>query len=114
MPQDGCALLHRQGQGPSRTAGPQKVRSPHVKFGSGLTLAPFRTATVVAFTGVNKEDTASFQKLQEVIRESYNNRYDESRRRWGGGALGAKSRAIKAQKEKAVAAAEAARAAGLR
>lgn len=69
-----------------------------------------KTASCVAFTGVKKEDANTFAQLTEVIKEQYNDRYDALRRRWGGGALGAKSRAALAKKAKAIAAEEAARA----
>jgi len=71
-----------------------------------------KTATVVAFTGVNKDDTATFQKITELAKENYNARYEETRKRWGGGVLGSKSTAAVVKKQKAVAAEEAARAKG--
>merc|ERR1719504_210880 len=61
-----------------------------------------KTATVLAFTDVKKEDQSSFNKLTESIRNNFNEREDVNRR-WGGGIMGAKSQERTRQKEKAVA-----------
>lgn len=63
-----------------------------------------KTAAVVAFTTVNKEDQAEFGKLVEVVKTNYLDRYDELRRKWGGGNVGIKSRAKMLKREKAIAA----------
>lgn len=43
----------------------------------------------------------ALSKLVEAIKNNFNERYDEIRRHWGGGLLGAKSRARIAKLEKA-------------
>lgn len=50
-----------------------------------------KTATTLAFTNVNSEDKTSLSKLVEVCKTNFNERYDELRRHYGGGVLGAKS-----------------------
>ncbi|XP_054153065.1 60S ribosomal protein L7a-like isoform X2 [Oppia nitens] len=57
--------------------------------------------TAVAFTNVNPEDKVSLTKLVEVVKTNFNDRFDEIRRQWGGGILGAKSRAKISKLEKA-------------
>jgi len=57
--------------------------------------------SALAITTVNPEDKVSLTKLVEVIRTNFNDRFDEIRRQWGGGQLGAKSRAKITKLEKA-------------
>jgi len=57
--------------------------------------------SAIAVTNVNPEDKVSLTKLVEVIRTNFNDRFDEIRRQWGGGILGAKSRAKITKLEKA-------------
>ena len=68
------------------------------------------TCPALALTGVRKEDQASLNKLLESVKTDFNERYDEVRRRWGGGILGAKTLAAVARQEKARAKEAAARA----
>jgi large subunit ribosomal protein L7Ae len=60
-----------------------------------------KTATCLAFTQVNPEDKAQLAKLTEAIKTNFNDRSDEIRRHWGGGVMGAKSKARIAKLEKA-------------
>eukprot|EP00729_Bicosta_minor_P007132 gene7132-20762_t len=50
-----------------------------------------KTATVLAFTDVKKEDQTSFNKLTESIRNNFNERADTFRKTWGGGIMGSKT-----------------------
>jgi len=50
-----------------------------------------KTATVLAFTDVKKEDQSSFNKLTESIRNNFNERADTFRKTWGGGIMGSKT-----------------------
>merc|ERR1712110_276608 len=59
-----------------------------------------KTATAVALTGVRPEDQKEFAQLVEVVRLAYNEKYDETRKKWGGGLMGMKSQAIIARYEK--------------
>lgn len=60
-----------------------------------------KTTSVVAITQVKPEDKVKLQKVNEVVRAAFNDRYDEIRRSWGGGILGKKSQARKARLDKA-------------
>lgn len=60
-----------------------------------------KTASSVALTKVLPEDKVKLQKVVEVVRASFNDRYEEIRRSWGGGVLGKKSQARKARLDKA-------------
>lgn len=60
-----------------------------------------KTASSVAITKVRPEDKVKLQKVIEVVKASFNDRYDEIRRSWGGGVLGKKSQARKARLDKA-------------
>jgi large subunit ribosomal protein L7Ae len=50
-----------------------------------------KTATAVALTGVRKEDEAELAQLVQAVRGSFNERYDEIRRTWGGNVMGIKA-----------------------
>lgn len=50
-----------------------------------------KTATVLAFTEIRKEDQAALNKLKESIKTNFNDRFAELNRRWGGGIMGAKT-----------------------
>lgn len=60
-----------------------------------------KTTSAVAITSVKPEDKVKLQKVIEVVRAAFNDRYDEIRRSWGGGILGKKSQARKARLDKA-------------
>jgi len=59
-----------------------------------------KTATAVAITRVNKEHQTAFAKLTSNIKGIYNDRFDEFRKQWGGGKLGAKSTHALSKKKK--------------
>jgi len=59
-----------------------------------------KTVTAMALTSVNSEDKTSLSKLVEVCKTNFNERYDEMRKHYGGGILGAKSLARIAKLEK--------------
>jgi len=50
-----------------------------------------KKTSCVAITDVDSGDRANLNKLIESIKTNYNDRYDEIRKNWGGGLLGAKS-----------------------
>lgn len=60
-----------------------------------------KTTSAVAITKVKPEDRVRLQKVIEVVKTSFNDRFDEIRRSWGGGILGKKSQARKARLDKA-------------
>ncbi|KAF1991824.1 L30e-like protein [Aulographum hederae CBS 113979] len=61
-----------------------------------------KTAAVVALTEVRSEDKSELSKLVSAIKEGYSDKYEEHRRHWGGGIMGAKANAREAKKRKAL------------
>jgi hypothetical protein len=64
-----------------------------------------KTAAVLAITEVRSEDKSEFAKVISAIKEGYSDKYEENRRHWGGGIMGAKAVARQEKKRKAVEAA---------
>jgi large subunit ribosomal protein L7Ae len=60
-----------------------------------------KTCTAIALTQVDGGDKANLNKVIEAVKTNYNERYEEIKRHWGGGLLGAKSAARIAKLEKA-------------
>ncbi|KAF2104295.1 60S ribosomal protein L8-B, partial [Rhizodiscina lignyota] len=69
------------------------------------TLVHKKTAAVVALTEVRSEDKSEFSKLVSAIKEGYSDKYEDHRRHWGGGIMGAKANARQEKKRKALEAA---------
>jgi len=63
-------------------------------------LVHHKTATAVAIKGVKPEDKQEFAQLVSVIRGNYNDKYEEMKKKWGGGIMGLKSQAVTKQREK--------------
>ncbi len=61
-----------------------------------------QTAAVLAFTEVRSEDKSELSKLISAIKEGYADKYEESKRHWGGGIMGAKATARQEKKRKAL------------
>jgi len=61
-----------------------------------------KTAAVLALTEVRAEDKSEFAKLLSAIKEGYTDKYEDTRRRWGGGIMGPKATARQEKKRKAV------------
>ena len=59
-----------------------------------------KTATALAITAIRPEDRAALNTLTDSVRNNFSERYDELRKRWGGGIVGSKSRAAKAKQER--------------
>ncbi|KAI0567562.1 60S ribosomal protein L7a [Gracilaria domingensis] len=68
-----------------------------------------KTATAVAFTQVRPEDKSELTKIIESCNSSFAERYEDVRKRWGGGIMGIKSNHKSEKKRKALAAEEAKR-----
>lgn len=68
-----------------------------------------KTATAVAFTALRPEDKAEFTKIVETINSSFTDRFDDIRRKWGGGVMGMKSQHKLEKRRKAIEAEEAKR-----
>lgn len=61
-----------------------------------------KTAAVLAFTEVRPEDKSELAKLVSTIKEGYADKYEESKRHWGGGIMGQKAIARTEKKRKAL------------
>lgn len=61
-----------------------------------------KTAAVLALTEVKSEDKSELSKLVSTINEGYTSKYEEHRRHWGGGIMGAKANARQEKKRKAL------------
>jgi len=61
-----------------------------------------KTAAVLALTEVRSEDKNEFSKLVQAVKEGYTDKYEENRRHWGGGIMGAKANARQEKKRKAL------------
>nr|GME08039.1 60S ribosomal protein L7a-1 [Ipomoea batatas]GME19327.1 60S ribosomal protein L7a-1 [Ipomoea batatas] len=47
-----------------------------------------KTASVLCLTSVKNEDKLEFSKILEAIKANFNDKYDENRKKWGGGIMG--------------------------
>lgn len=61
-----------------------------------------KTAAVIALTEVRSEDKTELSKLVQAIKEGYAEKYEEAKRHWGGGIMGAKANARTEKKRKAL------------
>jgi len=61
-----------------------------------------KTAAVLAITEVRAEDKGELAKLITAVKEGYTEKYEEQKRHWGGGIMGAKANAKVAKKQKAL------------
>ncbi|KAI5305335.1 hypothetical protein KEM56_004696 [Ascosphaera pollenicola] len=61
-----------------------------------------KTSAVLALTEVRSEDNAELAKLVTAVKEGYNDKYEETRRHWGGGIMGAKAVDRRVKKQKAI------------
>ncbi|XP_038876465.1 60S ribosomal protein L7a-2 isoform X1 [Benincasa hispida] len=62
-----------------------------------------KTASVLCLTTVKNEDKLEFSRILEAIKANFNDKYDEYRKKWGGGIMGSKSQAKTKAKEKLLA-----------
>ena len=60
---------------------------------------------MLALTEVRGEDKSELAKLVSTIKEGFNDKYEDSRRHWGGGIMGQKAIARTEKKRKAAEAA---------
>lgn len=84
----------------------RKMEIPYciVKGKSRLgTIVHKKTATVLCLTTVKNEDKLEFSKILEAIKANFNDKYDENRKKWGGGIMGSKSQAKTKAKERLLA-----------
>ncbi|KAI5670939.1 hypothetical protein M9H77_11303 [Catharanthus roseus] len=62
-----------------------------------------KTASVLCLTSVKNEDKLEFSKILEAIKANFNDKFDEQRKKWGGGVMGSKSQAKTKAKERLLA-----------
>ncbi|RDX84018.1 60S ribosomal protein L7a-2, partial [Mucuna pruriens] len=62
-----------------------------------------KTASVLCLTTVKNEDKLEFSRILEAIKANFNDKYDEYRKKWGGGVMGSKSQAKTRAKERLLA-----------
>lgn len=77
----------------------------HVRLSLSDEANSFQTAAALALTEIRGEDKSELAKLLSTIKEGYTEKNEESRRRWGGGIMGAKANAARDKKAKALEAA---------
>ncbi|EFH56574.1 60S ribosomal protein L7A [Arabidopsis lyrata subsp. lyrata] len=62
-----------------------------------------KTAACLCLTTVKNEDKLEFSKILEAIKANFNDKYEEYRKKWGGGIMGSKSQAKTKAKERVLA-----------
>ncbi|XP_057456620.1 60S ribosomal protein L7a-2-like [Lotus japonicus] len=62
-----------------------------------------KTASVLCLTSVKNEDKLEFSRVLEAIKANFNDKYEEYRKKWGGGIMGSKSQAKTKAKERVLA-----------
>jgi len=62
-----------------------------------------KTASVLCLTSVKNEDKMEFSRVLEAIKANFNDKYEEYRKKWGGGIMGSKSQAKTKAKERVLA-----------
>ncbi|CDK27970.1 unnamed protein product [Kuraishia capsulata CBS 1993] len=68
------------------------------------TLVHLKTAAVAALTEVRAEDEAALATLISTVNANFTEKYEDSRRHWGGGVMGAKAQDKIAKRAKAISA----------
>ncbi|MCJ1463223.1 60S ribosomal protein L8B [Pseudocyphellaria aurata] len=82
------------------TLPPQILYIP--KSNTNLRFPYKQTAAVLALAEVRSEDKSELAKLISTIKEGYSDKYEESKRHWGGGIMGQKAVARTEKKRKAL------------
>jgi large subunit ribosomal protein L7Ae len=62
-----------------------------------------KTSSVLCLTTVKNEDKLEFSKILEAIKANFNDKFDEVRKKWGGGVMGSKSQAKTKARERLIA-----------
>ncbi|KAL8232162.1 hypothetical protein R6Q57_001940 [Mikania cordata] len=62
-----------------------------------------KTAAALCLTTVKNEDKMEFSRILEAIKANFNDKYDEYRKKWGGGIMGSKSQSKTKAKERVLA-----------
>ncbi|QIW98699.1 hypothetical protein AMS68_004217 [Peltaster fructicola] len=59
-----------------------------------------KTAAVLAVTEVRAEDKTELSKIVQTVKEGYLDKYEDAKRHWGGGIMGAKANAKRVKKQR--------------
>ncbi|KAJ0919711.1 putative ribosomal protein L7A/L8 [Helianthus annuus] len=62
-----------------------------------------KTAAALCLTTVKNEDKMEFSRILEAVKANFNDKYEEYRKKWGGGIMGSKSQAKTKAKERVLA-----------
>ena len=62
-----------------------------------------KTASALCLTTVKNKDKMELSKILEAIKANFNDKYEENRKKWGGGIMGSKSQARTKAKERVLA-----------
>ncbi|KAL6125518.1 hypothetical protein ACLB2K_073575 [Fragaria x ananassa] len=62
-----------------------------------------KTASVLCLSTIKNQDRMDFSKVLEAINANFNDKYEEYRKKWGGGIMGSKSQAKTKAKERLLA-----------
>ncbi|KNA18715.1 hypothetical protein SOVF_068210 [Spinacia oleracea] len=62
-----------------------------------------KTAAVLCLTSVKNEDKMEFSRIVEAVKANFNDKYEEHRKKWGGGIMGSKSQAKMKARERVIA-----------
>ncbi|KAL4564448.1 hypothetical protein LXL04_028512 [Taraxacum kok-saghyz] len=84
----------------------RKMEIPYciVKGKSRLgTIVHQKTAAALCLTTVKNEDKMEFSRILEAIKANFNDKYEEYKKKWGGGIMGSKSQAKTKAKERVLA-----------
>ncbi|XP_057524137.1 60S ribosomal protein L7a-2 [Amaranthus tricolor] len=67
------------------------------------TIVHKKTAAALCLTSVKNEDKMEFSRIVEAVKANFNDKFDEHRKKWGGGIMGSKSQAKMKAREKVLA-----------
>ncbi|KAL2936398.1 60S ribosomal protein L7a-2 [Bienertia sinuspersici] len=67
------------------------------------TIVHKKTASALCLTSVKNEDKMEFSRIVEAVKANFNDKYDEHRKKWGGGIMGSKSQAKMKARERVIA-----------
>ncbi|KAF3444925.1 hypothetical protein FNV43_RR14618 [Rhamnella rubrinervis] len=84
----------------------RKMEVPYaiVKGKSRLgTIVHKKKAAALCLSSVKNEDKLEFSRILEAVKANFNDKYDEHRKKWGGGIMGSKSQAKSKAKERLLA-----------
>lgn len=100
LSQDGHSLLHSERKGQTRQTGPQEDRHSSLSNWNKKVSSRAERKGITFHIIPCSEDKTSFNNVLEAVKTNYNDRFEEIRRKWGGGIMGVKAQAARAKLEK--------------